>query len=122
MHALIDETVHANPVVVFMKGTADQPLCGFSRTVIHILRQYPRLPRFATVNVLADEGLRAAIKTYSSWPTIPQVFVRGKFVGGCDIVRDMHQTGQLEKLLEDENVFDAGADVDGDVEKDTTAK
>lgn len=103
---LIEETVKSNPVVLFMKGTAEAPLCGYSRTLCQVLRQYPKLARFTTVNVLADERLRAALKEYSKWPTFPQLYLRGSFVGGCDIVYDMYKTGQLEQLFEESNVFE----------------
>lgn len=101
----IDETVKSNPVVLFMKGTAERPMCGYSRTVVQILHQFPDLSRFTTVNVLADEAIRAAIKEYSQWPTIPQLFVKGDFVGGCDIVYEMYRNGSLQKLLEDQAVI-----------------
>jgi monothiol glutaredoxin len=103
---LIKKTVSENPLVVFMKGTADRPQCGFSRTVIQILQQYPNLPKFTTVNVLSNEEIRSAIKKYSSWPTIPQLFVKGEFVGGCDIVYEMYKNGSLQKLLEDEKLLE----------------
>ena len=101
----IDETVKGNPVVLFMKGTAERPMCGYSRTVVQILNQFPSLTRFTTVNVLADEVIRAAIKEYSQWPTIPQLFVKGDFVGGCDIVYEMYRNGSLEKLLQDQEII-----------------
>ncbi len=97
---LIEETVKANPVVLFMKGSAERPMCGFSRNVIQVLNQFPTLPRYTTVNVLADERVREAIKIYSKWPTIPQLYVKGDFVGGCDIVVEMYRNGTLAKLLE----------------------
>ena len=97
---MIEETVKANPVVLFMKGTPERPMCGFSRNVVQVLNQFPSLPRFTTVNVLADERVREAIKIYSNWPTIPQLYVKGDFVGGCDIVVEMYRNGSLAKLLE----------------------
>ena len=97
---LIDETVKANPRVLYMKGTAERPMCGFSRTVVQVLNQFPSAPPLTSVNVLADERVREAIKIYSKWPTIPQLFVKGEFVGGCDIVVEMYRNGSLEKLLE----------------------
>ncbi len=93
----IDEIVHGNPVVLFMKGNRRFPQCGFSAQVVEILNQL--LPDYATVNVLADAALRDGIKEYSSWPTIPQLYVRGQFVGGCDIVREMYASGELHKVL-----------------------
>lgn len=102
---LIKKTVEENPLVLFMKGTTDRPQCGFSRTVIQILLQYPTLHRFTTVNVLSNEEIRAAIKKYSNWPTIPQLFVKGEFVGGCDIVYEMYRNGSLQELFEKEKLL-----------------
>lgn len=107
---IIDKTVKDNPLVLFMKGTVDRPQCGFSRTVVQILHQYPGLHKFTTVNVLADEFIRSAIKNYSNWPTIPQLYVRGSFVGGCDIIYDMYKTGALLELFEKEKVLEAVKD------------
>jgi monothiol glutaredoxin len=103
---LIRRTVEENPLVVFMKGTVDQPQCGFSRTVIQILKQYPNLSRFTTVNVLSSDSIRTAIKTFSDWPTIPQLYVKGNFVGGCDIVYEMYRNGSLTELFEKEKLVD----------------
>lgn len=97
---MIEETVKANPVVLFMKGTAERPMCGFSKNVVQVLNQFPALSRYTTVNVLADGQVREAIKAYSNWPTIPQLYVKGEFVGGCDIVVEMYRNGSLAKLLE----------------------
>jgi len=93
----IDDLVKKNRVVLFMKGSRSFPQCGFSATVVGILNGYP--PKYETVNVLSSPDIRDGIKEYSSWPTIPQLYVDGKFVGGCDIVKEMHQTGELAKLL-----------------------
>jgi monothiol glutaredoxin len=93
----LDNILRANPVVLFMKGTRHFPQCGFSATVVGILGQY--VPKFETVNVLSSPELREGIKEYSSWPTIPQLYVGGKFVGGCDIVREMHEAGELAAVL-----------------------
>ncbi|RXK40997.1 Grx4 family monothiol glutaredoxin [Tremella mesenterica] len=97
---LIDDAVHTNPLVVFMKGTPEQPQCGFSRAVCQILdvQGVPR-EKMKTFNCLEDQELRQGIKEYSDWPTIPQLYVKGEFVGGCDIILSMHQSGELEKLL-----------------------
>ncbi|EKD01991.1 hypothetical protein A1Q2_03691 [Trichosporon asahii var. asahii CBS 8904] len=97
---LIDNAVHENPLVVFMKGTPEQPQCGFSRAVCQIL-EVQGVPRekIVSYNCLEDPELREGIKEYSDWPTIPQVYVKGEFVGGCDIMLSMHQDGELEKLL-----------------------
>lgn len=89
----IDETVKANDVVLFMKGTPQFPQCGFSGQVVQIL-DYLGVA-YKGVNVLADDEIRNGIKQYSNWPTIPQLYVKGEFVGGCDIVREMFQSGEL---------------------------
>ncbi|KAG7571442.1 hypothetical protein FFLO_00625 [Filobasidium floriforme] len=97
---LIDDAVRQNPLVVFMKGTPDAPQCGFSRAVCQILDVQGVSPdKLKSFNCLADQELREGIKEYSEWPTIPQVYVKGEFVGGCDIILSMHQSGELEKLL-----------------------
>jgi monothiol glutaredoxin len=93
----IQQTIDGNRVVLFMKGTKQFPQCGFSHTVVQILKT-TGVP-FETVNVLADPSVREGIKVFSNWPTIPQLYIDGKFVGGCDIVREMHTNGELEKLL-----------------------
>ncbi|KAI9637966.1 thioredoxin-like protein [Dioszegia hungarica] len=102
----IDDAVKANPLVVFMKGTPDQPQCGFSRAVCQIL-DVQGVPResLKSYNCLEDQELREGIKEYSEWPTIPQVYIKGEFVGGCDIVLSMHQSGELEKLLVKEGLI-----------------
>ena len=91
--AHIDQTVKANDVVLFMKGTPQFPMCGFSGQLVQIL-DYLGV-QYAGVNVLDDEGVRQAIKDYANWPTIPQLYVKGEFLGGCDIVREMFQSGEL---------------------------
>jgi len=93
----ISELVASDRVVLFMKGTRHFPQCGFSATVTQILSKL--VPEFTTVNVLSDPALRDGIKAFSEWPTIPQLYIDGKFVGGCDIVRDMFQAGELHSLL-----------------------
>lgn len=93
----IEGLIASDRVVLFMKGTRHFPQCGFSATVTQILNKL--VPQYATVNVLADPGIREGIKAYSEWPTIPQLYVDGKFVGGCDIVREMFQAGELHTLL-----------------------
>ncbi len=93
----LDDLVAAHKVVLFMKGNRRMPQCGFSSTVVGILDEL--IPSYETVNVLARPEVRDGIKEYSSWPTIPQLYVDGKFVGGCDIVREMHATGDLAKTL-----------------------
>ena len=94
----VDEIVHATPVVLFMKGTPNFPMCGFSARVSQVLGQVG-VP-YQAVNVLADPGIRECVKVYGNWPTIPQLYVDGQLVGGCDIMLDMHQTGELAPLLQ----------------------
>ena len=96
---LIKEQVTTNPVVLYMKGTPRAPMCGFSATAVQIL-QACNLPLFFSVNVLEEPAIREGIKVYSEWPTIPQLYVRGEFVGGADIMREMYQSGELKTLLE----------------------
>ncbi|MBX3184240.1 MAG: Grx4 family monothiol glutaredoxin [Polyangiaceae bacterium] len=95
--AQIKQLVEGSEVVVFMKGTRRMPQCGFSAQVVSILDSL--LDDYQTINVLEDPALRQGIKDYSSWPTIPQVYLRGEFIGGCDIMRELHQTGELERQL-----------------------
>lgn len=94
----IRKQVTENPVVLYMKGTPDAPMCGFSAAAIQILEACG-VDEVATVNVLDDPEIRQGIKEFSSWPTIPQLYVRGDFVGGADIMREMFQSGELQKLL-----------------------
>jgi monothiol glutaredoxin len=95
----IRNQVTADTVVLYMKGTPQFPQCGFSDTTVKILKAC-NVENFAAVDVLADSEIRDGIKTYSSWPTVPQLYIKGEFVGGCDIVRDMYEQGELQKLLE----------------------
>ena len=95
----IKETVATNPVVLFMKGTAQFPQCGFSGRAIQILRD-SGVTKLVTVNVLEDDEVRQGIKTFSQWPTIPQLYVNGEFIGGSDIMGEMDESGELKKLLE----------------------
>lgn len=100
--AAIDEAVKSAPVVLFMKGTPDAPACGFSRATIQLLGQQGVDPsKFAAYNVLEDPELRQGVKEYSEWPTIPQLYVNGEFVGGCDIITNMSHSGELAELLDD---------------------
>ena len=94
----IKNEVEGNPVVIYMKGTKDAPQCGFSAAAIQVLSSYG-VP-LKDVNVLADQEKWAAVKTYSQWPTIPQIYIGGKFVGGCDILREMHAKGEIAPLIE----------------------
>ncbi len=96
--AQIDSTVKNHKVVLFMKGSKSFPQCGFSATVVQILNKL--VPSYETVNVLADPAVREGIKEYSQWPTIPQLYVGGQFVGGCDIVKEMYASGELQKLID----------------------
>jgi len=94
----IRQQVTENRVVLYMKGTPDAPMCGFSAAAVQIL-EAAGAEDVATVNVLADPEIRQGIKDFSSWPTIPQLYVNGEFVGGADIMREMYQSGELQKLL-----------------------
>ena len=98
----IKQETEANDVVLYMKGTAMFPQCGFSAAVVQVLSETG--VTFKDVNVLADPGLREGIKEYANWPTIPQLYVKGEFIGGCDIVREMAATGELKQLLDDKGV------------------
>lgn len=102
-HQQIDELVKGNDVVVFMKGTAAMPMCGFTATVIQILNQLNIA--FKDVNVLIDPTLRQGVKDYTNWPTIPQLYVKGEFIGGCDIIREMFQNGELQTLLKQKQLL-----------------
>jgi len=93
----IDQVVKNNDIVLFMKGTPDFPQCGFSQRVSAILNSY-EIP-FSAVNVLLNNDVREGIKVYSDWPTIPQLYINAEFVGGCDIIAEMHEAGELEELL-----------------------
>ena len=96
---LIKEQVTTNPVVLYMKGTPKAPMCGFSATAVQIL-QACNLPLFYSVNVLEEPEIRDGVKVFSNWPTVPQLYIRGEFVGGCDIMKEMYQSGELKSLLE----------------------
>jgi len=98
----IKDTVTKNDVVLFMKGTKMMPQCGFSSKVAGVLNYMG--VEFADVNVLADENIRQGIKEYSDWPTVPQLYVKGEFVGGCDIITEMTLSGELDQLFEKEGV------------------
>lgn len=98
VQAWIKETVTQNPIVLFMKGTAQFPQCGFSGRAIELLKT-SGVENLVTVNVLDDPEIRQGIKDYSNWPTIPQLYVKGEFVGGTDILNEMHESGELLSLL-----------------------
>ena len=93
----LKEIIDNNEVILFMKGNPDFPQCGFSGRTTQILQSFD--VRFASVDVLADSAVREGIKQYSSWPTVPQLYVRGEFVGGCDIITELYENGELEKIL-----------------------
>lgn len=99
----IAQVVRTNPVVLFMKGVPEQPKCGFSALVVQILDHLD--VEFVGVDVLRDEALRQGVKTYTDWPTVPQLYVNGEFVGGSDIVREMFQSGELKPLLAEQGVL-----------------
>ena len=98
----IDNEVKGNDVVLFMKGTPQFPMCGFSGQVVQIL-DYIGVP-YKGINVLESDDLRQGIKAYAQWPTIPQLYVKGEFVGGCDIIREMFQAGELQSLFKDKGL------------------
>ena len=98
----IGKQIAGNDVVLFMKGTKTMPQCGFSMQVAQILQHLG--VDFKDINVLEDMSVRDGIKAYSNWPTIPQLYVKGEFIGGCDIVREMYQSGELQQLLEEKGV------------------
>jgi len=107
VQAEIKDMVENNDVVVFMKGTPIFPQCGFSSVVAGVLNHLG--VEYSSVNVLDDQGIREGIKTYSDWPTIPQLYVKGEFVGGCDIIKEMFEEGELRPFLQDKGVLKADA-------------
>lgn len=96
----IQSEINNNDVVLFMKGNRKIPQCGFSATVVQILERLG-VENYKDINVLADQEIREGIKAFSNWPTIPQLYVKGEFIGGCDIAREMYQSGELAQLLKD---------------------
>jgi monothiol glutaredoxin len=98
----IKKDIHDNDVVLYMKGTPVQPMCGFSAMAVQILSHMG--VKFKGVNVLEDAALRQGIKEFANWPTIPQLYVKGEFVGGCDIMREMYESGELEELMKSKSV------------------
>jgi monothiol glutaredoxin len=98
----IKKDIHDNDVVLYMKGTPVQPMCGFSAMAVQILSHMG--VKFKGVNVLEDPALRQGIKEFANWPTIPQLYVKGEFVGGCDIMREMYESGELEELMKSKAV------------------
>ena len=99
----IENLIKNNDVCLFMKGTPDSPQCGFSMAVSNVLKHLN--VNFKGINVLEDETLRQGIKDYSDWPTIPQLYIKGEFIGGCDIVKDMFEKGELKKFLEEKKLI-----------------
>ena len=100
---LINKEIESNEVCLFMKGTPDAPQCGFSMAVTNILKHLK--VNFEGVNVLESNEMRQGIKDYTDWPTIPQLYVKGEFIGGCDIVKDMFEKGELKKILEEKKLI-----------------
>ena len=100
--SLIQSHIDNNEVCLFMKGTPDAPQCGFSMAVTNMLKLLE--VNFQSVNVLEDQNIREGIKVFSDWPTIPQLYVKKEFVGGCDIIKEMYENGELKKILEDKGV------------------
>ncbi len=99
----IESDIKNNDIVLYMKGTKQIPQCGFSATVAQVLERLG-ITEYKDVNVLADPEIREGIKQFTNWPTIPQLYVKGEFIGGCDIVREMYQSGELEQLLKEKGV------------------
>jgi monothiol glutaredoxin len=99
VHDFIEQTVRQNPVVLFMKGSAQFPQCGFSGKAIQLLKANG-VTKLVTVNVLEDDDVRQGVKAFSNWPTIPQLYINGEFVGGSDILGEMHESGELKKALD----------------------
>ena len=99
---IIQDHINDNDVCLFMKGTTDAPQCGFSMAVSNMLKILEI--NFKGINVLEDQSLREGIKTFSDWPTIPQLYIKKEFVGGCDIVKEMYESGELKKVLEDKGI------------------
>ncbi len=99
---IIKNHIESNDVCLFMKGTPDEPQCGFSMAVSNILKILE--VKFNGVNVLEEQSIREGVKIYSDWPTIPQLYIKNEFVGGCDIIKEMHENGELKKILEDKGI------------------
>ncbi len=93
----IDDEIKKNKILLFVKGTKDFPMCGFSATTINVFKQMGK--PFETIDILSDSDIRQGMKEYSNWPTFPQVYVNGNFIGGCDIVTEMYNNGELKKLV-----------------------
>ena len=102
VNAKIKNLLEKNEVCLFMKGTPEVPQCGFSMAVSNVLKHLD--VKFSGINVLEDPEIREGIKKYSDWPTIPQLYIKGEFIGGCDIVKEMFENGELKKVLEDKGI------------------
>ena len=100
--SIIDETIKSHDVVLYMKGTKSMPQCGFSSRVAGVLN-YMEVD-YQDINVLADENIRQGIKDYSDWPTIPQLYIKKEFIGGCDIIKEMYESGELKKVCDDKGI------------------
>ncbi len=103
----IRKEINNNDVVLYMKGTAAFPQCGFSAAVVQILSELG--VSFKDINILEDNIIREAIKEFSEWPTLPQLYIKGEFVGGCDIIREMHEAGELQQVLNDKDITTSAA-------------
>ncbi|NBO18918.1 MAG: Grx4 family monothiol glutaredoxin [Proteobacteria bacterium] len=101
--ARIENDIKSNDIVLYMKGSKQVPQCGFSSVVVQVLERLG-IENYKDVNVLADAEVREGIKQYTNWPTIPQLYVKGEFIGGCDIVREMYQSGELQELLQNKGI------------------
>jgi monothiol glutaredoxin len=100
---LINNEITNNEVCLFMKGTPDAPQCGFSMAVSNMLKILE--VNYKGINVLENQSLREGIKEFSEWPTIPQIYIKGEFIGGCDIIKEMYENGELKKILEEKNII-----------------
>ncbi len=101
--ARIEADINSNDIVLYMKGSKKLPQCGFSATIAAIFERLG-IADYKDINVLADQEVREGIKTYANWPTIPQLYIKGEFIGGCDIVRDMFESGELQALLKEKGI------------------
>lgn len=95
----IEDQIKSHAVFLYMKGTPESPMCGFSAQIAHIIRMH-NIP-FGSFNILEDEDIRQGVKEYSDWPTFPQLYVKGRLIGGCDIITELHQNGELQAVLEE---------------------
>jgi monothiol glutaredoxin len=95
---IIEQQIREHQILLYMKGSAEMPLCGFSASAVNILKSCGA--KFATIDVLQDDGIRQGIKVYSNWPTIPQLYIKGEFIGGSDIIAEMHKAGELQPLID----------------------